>query len=80
MARLGVTDLSFHHATAAVVAPVLQRMGFVAERSSAPHEHNFERLREGAIDMRASAWIPSSHGLYKAQVEEQVATREVGLH
>lgn len=36
MVRLGVTDLSFHHATAAVVALVLQRMGFVVERSSAP--------------------------------------------
>ncbi|PZW77413.1 glycine betaine/proline transport system substrate-binding protein [Pseudomonas sp. 2848] len=80
MVRLGVTDLSFHHATAAVVALVLQRMGFVVKRSSAPHERNFERLREGAIDMLASAWIPSSHGLYKAQVEEQVATRELGLH
>nr|BFD42038.1 glycine betaine ABC transporter substrate-binding protein [Pseudomonas sp. FFPRI_1] len=80
MVRLGVTDLSFHRATAGVVALVLQRMGFMVERSYALHEANFEQLREGTIDMIASAWIPSSHGLYKARVEERVATRELGLH
>lgn len=80
MVRLGVTDLSFHRATAAVVVSVLQRMGFVVERSYALHEANFEQLRAGSIDMIASAWIPSSHGLYKARVEEVVATRELGLH
>ncbi|WP_332549974.1 glycine betaine ABC transporter substrate-binding protein [Pseudomonas sp.] len=80
MIRLGVTDLSFHRATAAVVSLVLQRMGLSVERSYALHEANFERLREGSIDMIASAWIPSSHGMYKARVEEQVATREMGLH
>lgn len=80
MVRLGVTDLSFHHATGAVVTAVLQRMGFAVERSYALHEANFEQLRVGSIDMIASAWIPSSHGLYKTRVEEQVATRELGLH
>ncbi len=80
MVRLGVTDLSFHRATAAVIVQVLQRMGFALERSYALHEANFEQLRAGSIDMIASAWIPSSHGLYKARVEEQVATRELGLH
>ncbi|NMY84585.1 glycine/betaine ABC transporter [Pseudomonas sp. WS 5411] len=80
MVRLGVTDLSFHRATAAVVASVLQRMGFGVEPSYALHEANFEQLRAGSIDMIASAWIPSSHGMYKARVEEVVATRELGLH
>ena len=80
MLRLGVTDLSFHRATAAVIVQVLKRMGVPVERSYALHEANFEQLRTGSIDMIASAWIPSSHGLYKARVEEQVATREVGLH
>ncbi|WP_371914293.1 glycine betaine ABC transporter substrate-binding protein [Pseudomonas sp. NFIX28] len=51
--RESVADWSFHHATAAVMALLLQRMGFVVERSSAPHERNFERLREGAIVMLA---------------------------
>lgn len=80
MVRLGVTDLSFHRATAAVITQVLQRMGFAVERSYALHEANFEQLRTGSIDMIASAWIPSSHGLYKTRVEEKVATRELGLH
>ncbi|NVZ60747.1 glycine betaine ABC transporter substrate-binding protein [Pseudomonas gingeri] len=78
--RLGVTDLSFHRATAALVAVVLQQMGFTVERSFALHEANFEQLRTGEIDMVASAWIPSSHGIYKARVEEVVLTRELGLH
>lgn len=78
--RLGVTDLSFHRATGAVIAAVLERMGFRVERRYAPHEENFERLRDDEIDMIASAWIPFSHGAYKRRVEEVVATRELGLH
>ncbi|MGY4533194.1 glycine betaine/proline transport system substrate-binding protein [Pseudomonas sp. TE3786] len=78
--RLGVTDLSFHRATAAVVTEVLQRMGFVVQRSYALHEENFAQLRAGTIDMLASAWLPHSHGIYQASVEKTVATRELGLH
>lgn len=78
--KLGVTDLSFHRATGAVVANILERMGFNVTRSFFPHKENFERLRTGEIDMIASAWLPSSHGVYKARVEEVIATRELGLH
>ncbi|WP_019645161.1 glycine betaine ABC transporter substrate-binding protein [Novispirillum itersonii] len=78
--RLGVTDLSFHRATAAAVTLVLQRMGFTVERRYALHEANFEALRAGEVGMVASAWIPFSHGVYKALVEEVVPTRELGLH
>lgn len=78
--RLGVIDLSFHRATAAVVYAVLQRLGHEVIRSYALHEANFEQLRTGEVDMVASAWIPSSHGIYKQRVEELVSTREFGLH
>ncbi len=78
--RLGVTDLSFHRATAALVTQVLQRLGYAVERSYAMHEDNFAQLRSGAIDMLASAWLPHSHGGYQARVEQAVATRELGLH
>lgn len=78
--RLGVTDLSFHRATAAVVAQVMQHMGLTVERQYALHEDNFKRLREGAIDMIASAWIPFSHGIYKQTVDAVTPTRELGLH
>jgi len=30
--------------------------------------------------MIASAWLPSSHGVYKERVEEMVGTRELDLH
>ncbi|GLK91200.1 glycine betaine ABC transporter substrate-binding protein [Pseudomonas turukhanskensis] len=78
--RLGVTDLSFHRATAAIITQVLQRIGVDVVRSYALHQDNFAQLRAGAIDMLASAWLPDSHGGYKAMVEETVATRELGLH
>jgi len=78
--KLGVTDLSFHRATGAVVANILKRMGFKVVRSFYPHKENFERLRSEEIDMIASAWLPSSHGVYKERVEEMVGTRELGLH
>jgi glycine betaine/proline transport system substrate-binding protein len=78
--RLGVTDLSFHRATAAVVTQVLQRMGFHVQRRYALHEDNFAQLGAGGIDMLASAWLPHSHGVYLAQVQQQVAVRELGVH
>lgn len=78
--RLGVTDLSFHRATAAIVVQVLRSMGLTAECQYALHEDNFKRMREGAIDMIVSAWIPFSHGMYKQAVETVVPTRELGLH
>lgn len=78
--RLGVTDLSFHRATAAVVVAVLTRLGYRVQRSYALHEANFERLRNGDIDLLASAWLPYSHGVYQNRVHEVVTTRELGLH
>ncbi|WP_428086350.1 glycine betaine ABC transporter substrate-binding protein [Candidatus Thioglobus sp.] len=78
--KLGVTDLSFHRATGAVVAIILERMGFTVIRSFDPHKENFARLRSGEIDMVASAWLPSSHGVYKQSVDEVASTRELGLH
>ena len=36
--KLGVTDLSFHRATGAVVAIILERMGFTVIRSFDPHK------------------------------------------
>ncbi|SHN93325.1 L-proline glycine betaine binding ABC transporter protein ProX (TC 3.A.1.12.1) / Osmotic adaptation [Bathymodiolus heckerae thiotrophic gill symbiont] len=78
--KLGVTDLSFHRATGAVVANILERMGYIVIRSFDPHKENFARLRSGEIDMIASAWLPSSHGVYKKGVEGATPTRELGLH
>lgn len=78
--QLGVTDLSFHRVTAAVVAHVMRLMGKEVEISYALHEANFSRLKLGQIDMLCSAWLPHSHGVYQQQVETQVATRALGLH
>jgi glycine betaine/proline transport system substrate-binding protein len=78
--RLGVTDLTFHRITGAIVEKVLERMGFQVLKEYALHEENFRKLAVGEIDMVASAWIPFSHGIYKDEVEQQVATLELGLH
>lgn len=78
--RLGVTDLSFHHATAAVVSLVLEQMGWQVEQHRAPHELNFQRLGKGEIDLLSSAWLPHSHGVYVADVAADVPLRELGLH
>jgi glycine betaine/proline transport system substrate-binding protein len=78
--RLGVTDLSFHRVTGALISLLLTRMGFTVERHYAPHAENFERLRDDQIDLIASAWIPFSHGEYQRRVEEVVPTRQLGLH
>ena len=80
MIRMGVTDLSFHRVTAAVVAHVIGIMGKEVQRSYALHEANFEQLGEGKVDMLCSAWLPHSHGIYRQGVEERVATRQLGLH
>ncbi|PKH51760.1 glycine/betaine ABC transporter [Tenacibaculum sp. Bg11-29] len=77
---LGVTNLSFHRVAASLVAYTLVKMGFEVERSYAPHQENFERLNTGEIVMLASAWLPSSHGIYKSNVEEKVPLLELGLH
>ena len=77
---LGVTDLSFHRVTASIISHILTNMGFDVERIYSPHQENFEKLKSGDIDMLASAWLPSSHGIYKSDVEEKVELLELGLH
>ncbi|QKJ23644.1 glycine betaine ABC transporter substrate-binding protein [Poseidonibacter lekithochrous] len=78
--NLGVTNLSFHRVTAALVTYILKEMGFEVNRTFALHEENFERLKNKKIDMISSAWIPSSHGVYKKNVEEAFPLIELGLH
>lgn len=77
---IGVTDLSFHRTTASLVANVLNAMGFEVERVFSPHQENFEKLKAGEVDLLSSAWLPSSHGIYKADVEEVETLIELGLH
>ncbi|ANF87341.1 ABC-type proline/glycine betaine transport system, periplasmic component [Pseudomonas antarctica] len=78
--KLGVIDLSFHRATAAVVTKIFEILGFTVERNFALHEETFRQLRAGDIDMVVSAWLPHSHGNYKKEVEQRVATVELGTH
>ncbi len=77
---IGVTDLSFHHVAASLVTHVLNDMGFSVDRIYTHHEENFRNLKAGDVDMLASAWLPSSHGIYKANVEEICPLMELGLH
>lgn len=77
---MGVTDLSFHRTTASLVANVLKALGFEVELIFSPHQENFEKLKTGEVDMLSSAWLPSSHGIYKAGVEEVEPLIELGLH
>jgi glycine betaine/proline transport system substrate-binding protein len=67
---IGVTDLSFHRVTAALVANVLEGMGFEVARIYSPHEDNFKKLKAGEVDLLTSAWLPSSHGVYKAEPDQ----------
>ncbi|CAM4398071.1 MULTISPECIES: glycine betaine ABC transporter substrate-binding protein [Zobellia] len=78
--NLGVTDLSFHRIAASLVANTLEEIGFTVKRTYSPHEENFERLKTGDVDILASAWLPSSHGIYKNEVEKVVPLVELGLH
>ncbi|MEL7037243.1 MAG: glycine betaine ABC transporter substrate-binding protein [Cyanobacteria bacterium J06592_8] len=77
---IGVTDLSFHRVTGSLVTNVLKGMGFEVDRVYSPHEENFKKLKAGDIDMLTSAWLPSSHGVYKSEVEETIPLIELGLH
>ncbi|QFU25254.1 glycine betaine ABC transporter substrate-binding protein [Shewanella eurypsychrophilus] len=77
---IGVTDLSFHHVAASLVYNVLSEMGFNVERVYSPHQDNFAKLKSGEIDMLSSAWLPSSHGIYKSDVETVEPLLELGLH
>jgi len=78
--KVGVTDLSFHHVAASLVTNVLHSMGFSVERIYSPHELNFKKLKSGEVDLLSSAWLPSSHGVYKTDVETVIPLIELGLH
>lgn len=78
--KIGVTDLSFHHVAASLVMHVLEGMEFEVDRIYSPHEENFQKLKAGEVDMLASAWLPSSHGGYKVDVEKVSPLFELGLH
>jgi glycine betaine/proline transport system substrate-binding protein len=64
--RLGHIALSFHQASAAVVAELLRNAGHHVQLSAAPHMEMFERFGRGDVDMLVSAWLPASHGEYLA--------------
>ena len=78
--RMGVTDLSFHHVTAAIVTHIMMIMGKKVIRTYDQHEENFIKLKNDQIDFICSAWLPHSHGIYKDLVEQNVPTLELGLH
>ncbi|OMH36216.1 glycine betaine ABC transporter substrate-binding protein [Motiliproteus sp. MSK22-1] len=77
---IGVTDLSFHRVTASLVVHTLKSMGFEVNRIYSPHQDNFKKLKTAEVDLLSSAWLPSSHGVYKSDVEESVPLIELGLH
>ena len=77
---IGVTDLSFHRLTASLIMHVIKDMGFDVHRVFSHHEENFRQLETGETDLLVSAWLPSSHGGYKEDVEKTVPLLELGLH
>ncbi|WP_298366765.1 glycine betaine ABC transporter substrate-binding protein [uncultured Lutibacter sp.] len=77
---IGVTNLSFHRIAASLVANVLIDMGFEVNRIYEHHEKNFQNLKEGKTDLLTSAWLPSSHGGYRAEVQKTVPLTNLGLH
>jgi len=70
--RVGHIDLSFHDASAREVERILIAHGHRIERSAAPHEEMFERMRRGKVDVLVSAWLPASHGGYLASFADDV--------
>lgn len=70
--RVGHIDLSFHDATARVVASILEKYGHNIERSAAPHEEMFERLAQAEVDILVSAWLPASHSKYLDLIADKV--------
>lgn len=71
--RVGHIDLSFHDAAAWEVERILAEHGHAIERSAAPHEEMFARLRRGDIDVLVAAWLPHSHGQYLAPFAREVS-------
>jgi len=77
---IGVTDLSFHRVTASLLTHVLSDMGFTVKRVDSAHQENFSKLKSGEVDILCSAWLPSSHGIYKSETEAVEPLIELGLH
>lgn len=77
---IGITDLSFHHIAGSLIFHVLRDFGFNVRRVYAKHEHNFKMLAQGNTDILCSAWLHSSHGMYRAEVEKTTTLLELGLH
>ncbi|WP_206600371.1 glycine betaine ABC transporter substrate-binding protein [Chromobacterium sphagni] len=65
-------DLSFHHASAAAVAAMLEKHGVAASEWRVPHERAFELLASGEGDLLCCAWLPGSHGRYLAPMADEV--------
>jgi glycine betaine/proline transport system substrate-binding protein len=70
--RLGHIDLSFHAASAEVVAALLRLHGHEVEFLKAPHERMFEMLGHDEVDVMATAWLPASHEKYLAPIRDRV--------
>ncbi|MCL1125117.1 glycine betaine ABC transporter substrate-binding protein [Shewanella surugensis] len=77
---LGVTDLSFHRVTASLLMHIFNEMGFEVTRVYSPHQDNFKKLQNAEVDLLTSAWLPSSHGMYKQDVEHVISLTELGQH
>ncbi len=77
---VGITDLSFHHVAGSLVTNVLRDMEFAVNSVYSPHEANFDKLTAEDVDLLCLAWLPSSHGLHKENVEEVMPLIELGLH
>lgn len=69
---VGQIDLSFHVATAALVARILNDHGHPVQFSTALHEEMFKRMQRKEIDILCSAWLPGSHATYLEPFEDEV--------
>lgn len=69
---LGHISLSFHAASAALIAETLARRGVTVEIREAAHERMFDMLASGEVDLLASAWLPGSHGEYLEPIVDRV--------
>lgn len=69
--QIGQIDLSFHKVAAAVVLAYFDTIGQEYQLHTAPHEKLFEKYKNGDIDLVLGAWLPSSHGKYIKEVENE---------
>ncbi|MEE3998794.1 glycine betaine ABC transporter substrate-binding protein [Tenacibaculum sp. FZY0031] len=69
--QIGQIDLSFHKVTAAIILAYFDTIGQAYQLHTQPHEKLFEKYRKKEIDMILGAWLPSSHGKYIREVENE---------